>query len=175
MGRMGEVLRGDQHEAIRSLRDKIKDKEQTTKNKHNNTSEEQTQRTTRTQNTITNKGKASSRNKTKEQTARTIIQNTGEEQRTSSNTKNKFMNKNNEQGTNNTNNNKEQMASGKTKNEYQELNYVFLCWWLVMFLVLLVMIVIVFGFSCFFGLHVVMCALLSVFVLFFIIPLVCVL
>ena len=33
MGSVGEVLRGDQHEAIRSLRGKIKDKEQTIKNK----------------------------------------------------------------------------------------------------------------------------------------------
>ena len=33
MGSVGEVLRGDQHEAIRSLRGKIKDKEQAIKNK----------------------------------------------------------------------------------------------------------------------------------------------
>ena len=54
---MGEVLHGDQHEAIRSLRDEIKDKEQTTKNEQNNTSKEQTHATTRTQNTIKNKEK----------------------------------------------------------------------------------------------------------------------
>jgi len=75
------------------------------------TSKEQTQGTTRTQNTIKNKEKASSRNKTKEQTTRTIIQNTGQEQRTSSKTKNKFMNMNNEQGTNTTNHNKKQMTT----------------------------------------------------------------
>jgi hypothetical protein len=66
MRRMGEVLHGDQHEAIRSLRDEIKDTEQTTKN----------------------------------------TQNTGQEQRISSKTKDKFMNMNNEQGTNTTNHNK---------------------------------------------------------------------
>ena len=57
MGSVGEVLRCDQHEATRSFRVKIKDKEQVTNNKHNNTNKEQKQRTTRTQNTIKNKEK----------------------------------------------------------------------------------------------------------------------
>ena len=57
MRRTEEVWHGDQHEAIRSLRDEIKDKEQATNNKQTNTSKEQTQGTTRTQNTIKNKEK----------------------------------------------------------------------------------------------------------------------
>ncbi len=72
MGRMGEVLRGDQHEAIRSLRDKIKDNEQkerattiiSTKNKH----KEQQQQQHRT--------RSITMNKTKTQRTRTIIENT---------------------------------------------------------------------------------------------------